>query len=74
MPPSISKSLASQLGILHFLANGKKIASNNLATNLAFLGTWQILGVGRANMRARKQLASLSPTSPRLSAQASSPA
>jgi len=70
MPPSISKSLASFI----FWEMKKKIASNNLATNLAFLGTWQILGVGRANMRARKQLASLSPTSPRLSAQASSPA
>jgi len=65
--------MASQFGILLFFGKWKKIASNNLATNLTFLGTWQILGVGRANMRARKQLASLSPTSQQLLAQASSP-
>ena len=51
---SISKSSLSQVGILIFLANEKKIASNNLATNLAFLGTCQILPLRRAYMRARK--------------------
>ena len=39
-----------------FLANEEKIASNNLAINLAFLATWQIEPLPRAYMRARKQL------------------
>ena len=65
MMMSISKSLVSQLGILLFLANGEKTASNNLAINLAFLTTWQIEPLPRAYMRARKQLGIAVLASPR---------
>jgi len=47
---SISKSLVFQLGILLFLANEEKTVSNNLATNLAFLESWQTLPFRRAYM------------------------
>jgi len=54
---SISKSLIFQLGILlFFLANEEKTTTNNLATNLVFVGSWQILPLRRAYMRAKKQL------------------
>ena len=35
-----------------FLANEEKTTTNNLATNLVFVGSWQILPLRRAYMRA----------------------
>ena len=49
------QEFAKCVGILENLAKQEKIASNSLPTNLVFLGTWQILPLRRAYMRARKR-------------------